>query len=201
MSILHFTVIECQRITSFLHRLAAHVLALRTGQVAQTQEELDKQAYATMWSLVKKYSETLEYHKPVKDANRPGQHTVVLTGATGALGAHIVAQLVSSPSVARVYALVRAKDDTNAAERVASSLKQRRVRTLKAEETAKIVSLASNIDKADLGLSPDRYTEIRNNATAVIAVGGSYGTITSVKRTDAGLLYAECLVREFQSLR
>lgn len=154
----------------FLCRLAEHLLALRTGQAAQTQEELDTQAYATMWSLVKKYTETLEYHTPGSNASRPNGHTVVLTGATGALGAHIIAQLVSSPSVARVYALVRAQDDANAAERVANSLRQRRVRKLEPEEAGKIVALASNIDKADLGLSTDRYAEIRDNATAVIAV-------------------------------
>lgn len=124
----------------------------------------------TMWSLVKKYTETLGYHNSSKSAVIPEQQTIVLTGATGALGAHILAQLASLPSVARIYALVRAKDDCSAAERIASSINQRHIENMGDAEAKKIVALASNIDSPDLGLTRERYAEIRDTATAVIAV-------------------------------
>lgn len=163
----HFT---HKRVLTSCHRLAAHLLALRTGGIAVTQEEQDKQAYATMQRLVEKYTTTLEEHSSEATAVTPSQQVVVLTGATGALGAHILAQLVALPSVDRVYALVRAKDDKSAAERVASSIKQRKITSIDSVQAEKIVSLASNIDKPDLGLTHERYSEIRDSATAVIAV-------------------------------
>lgn len=123
-----------------------------------------------MWALVKKYTETLEHHAPVDEATMPVKQTVALTGATGALGAHILAKLVSLPEVEKVYALVRAKDDMAARGRLADSLKQRHIDNLNEAQANKIIPLASNIDKSNLGLSAERYEEIRTSVTAVIAV-------------------------------
>lgn len=149
-----------------------------------------------MWSLVKKYTDSLEQHSPQPDAQQPAKQTVVLTGATGALGAHILAKLVFDPNVARVYALVRARDDVNARARVAESLKQRRVTTIAADLVEKIVPLASDIDKADLGLTKEQYEEIRTSATAVIAVSDSPVTLRHCLLKAS--FHSECLVCQFQ---
>lgn len=147
-----------------------------------------------MWSLVKKYTETLAYHNSSNKAIEPEQQVIVLTGATGALGAHILAQLASLPSVTKVYALVRATDDINAAERVASSIKQRRITTVDDTEAQKIIALASNIDRPDLGLTPKRYAEIRDTVTGVIAV-----SFVRNLQAEAQLkiVLIECLVCQF----
>lgn len=123
-----------------------------------------------MWNLVRKYTESLQHHQPGSTATSSSKHVVVLTGATGALGSHILAKLVISPDVYKVYALVRAADDTNAAARIHSSLRQRKVSGLTDDHMEKIHALSSDLDKADLGLSPHKFAEIQASVTAVIAV-------------------------------
>ena len=151
-------------------RLAAHLYALRTGQASLSAEEQAQAAHKTMWNLVHKYSDTLDHHTPSKPAQKPNNQVVVLTGATGALGSHMLNQLLAQSKVSRVYALVRAKDDDNAAERIKASHEQRYLPPLTNSQAERVVALASDLDKADLGLSADRYAEIQSSVTSVIAV-------------------------------
>jgi hypothetical protein len=150
--------------------LAAHLYALRTGVTSLSAEAKAAGDYETMWNLVKKYTETLEQHTASENAKPPTHQTIVLTGATGALGSHILAQLAVQPSVAKIYALVRAKDDAIAVNRVKESLSQRRIKIDSNVFDEKVVPLSSNIDEDRLGLRHEIYAEICADVTAVIAV-------------------------------
>nr|GFD56309.1 hypothetical protein [Tanacetum cinerariifolium] len=68
-----------------------------------------------MQDLVAKHSsfKTYEEENPVS----PTSETIVLTGVTGGLGAHLLAQLVRDPAVSTVWALVRASSEHTALER------------------------------------------------------------------------------------
>lgn len=96
-----------------------------------------------------------------------GGEVIVLTGATGSLGAHILDQLVRRPDVANVVCLSRAKSHEESMRRVRDSLSQRQ-RYLSPEALAKIISYAADVNKADLGLSAEEYEDLRSKATAVI---------------------------------
>lgn len=98
-----------------------------------------------------------------------GGETVVLTGATGSLGAHILDQLTRRSSVGRIICLSRASSDAESLERLKASLHQRQ-RTLSPEAWSKVVSLAADVNNSNrLGLeSAESYETIRASATAII---------------------------------
>jgi thioester reductase-like protein len=93
----------------------------------------------------------------------------VLTGATGSLGAHVLQNLVSSPSVSKVICLSRAKSHAESLSRVQKSLRIRQ-RSLSAKEQGRIESLAANVNEDKLGLTEAEYARIQSQATAVIHV-------------------------------
>ena len=91
----------------------------------------------------------------------------VLTGATGSLGAYILDQLTSDPSVSRVICLSRATSHPQSVSRIHESLQNRR-RVLSPNSAAKITSYASDVNVPNLGLSEAEYTDLVNSATVVI---------------------------------
>lgn len=131
---------------------------------------LTKQQHDVMRSLVDKYANYLVSHSPVAGATAPTGHVVVLTGATGALGAHIVNQLLSDSKTERVVCLVRARNDEQAAGRLRDSFKARMLPAFDVGENARVVAYAADLDLDDLGLSPEVYARLRDTATAVIQV-------------------------------
>ncbi|RYP46398.1 hypothetical protein DL768_007365 [Monosporascus sp. mg162] len=145
--------------TRNIQGLARHLEALRVGEELTT-DELEK-----MHELIRAYS-SFDRHVP-GTAPRPEKEVALLTGATGGLGAHLLAQLVSRPSVSSVWAMVRAPSDTAALERVSSSLKSRGLH-LSPEERGKVVALACDLSRPDFGLSPSRLEELRQKLTLVI---------------------------------
>ena len=93
----------------------------------------------------------------------------VVTGATGSLGAHTIAQLVVLPHVKLVHCLVRAKSMASARRRVVDSLRERQIyHQLPLSARRKIVALPSDFSKADLGLGWETYDNIARNLTSLI---------------------------------
>ncbi|RDW62389.1 hypothetical protein BP6252_11822 [Coleophoma cylindrospora] len=144
-----------------INLLAAELYRLRTGGESATVSTKDKMA-----ELIAKYSQ-FEPHVPVENTTE-GQFLVV-TGATGSLGAHVVAQLVVRPDIKKVYCLVRASSVTNARTRIIRSMRDRFVyHYLPLEARQKIVALPSNFAQNDLGLDLEVYNEIATNITGLI---------------------------------
>ncbi|RYP76686.1 hypothetical protein DL771_001608 [Monosporascus sp. 5C6A] len=114
--------------TRNIQGLARHLEGLRAGEEV-TADELEE-----MHELIRVYS-LFERHVP-GTAPRAGEEITLLTGATGGLGAHLLAQLVSRPSVSSAWAMVHAPSDTAASERVFSSLESRGLH-LSSEERGK----------------------------------------------------------------
>lgn len=88
----------------------------------------------------------------------------VLTGATGSLGAHILYQLVSSSNVRKVICLSRAKSHEESVQRVAESMKARKL----PPPDNKLLSYAANVNAPLLGLTETEYNLIRDEVTDVI---------------------------------
>lgn len=97
----------------------------------------------------------------------------MLTGATGSLGAYILDELLSDSSVATVYCLCRAKNDTDASSRIAASMKTRKLLPRYVQHQARVIALASDLSVNTLGLQSDVYNEIATRATLVIHVSTS----------------------------
>ncbi|KAF2993878.1 putative secondary metabolism biosynthetic enzyme [Curvularia kusanoi] len=157
--------------------LSAHLHGLRTGTL-ERQTSVEQ----TMQDLLQKYN----------DFTAARKQTVVLTGATGSLGAHVLAQLVSRADVETVYCLVRAKNENDAARRVTQSLLQRKIyHTLSLGERAKIFALPSDFSDVHLGLSSATYESVAERVTNVIhcawAVNFNWGLKSFEKDCIAGV--------------
>ncbi|KAJ4414053.1 putative NRPS-like protein biosynthetic cluster [Gnomoniopsis sp. IMI 355080] len=170
-----------------IRQLAAYLLGLKAGGQDSAQSHgktSDKQGgeqlahEKLMWDLVNKYSSQIlspdingtssdRFDSNGQTSEVEGE-TVVLTGATGSLGAHILDQLTRRQSIARVICLSRASSDAESLERLQISLQQRQ-RTLAPEAWSKILSFAANINNSNqLGLTANTYEMIRASATAVV---------------------------------
>jgi thioester reductase-like protein len=92
-----------------------------------------------------------------------------VTGATGSLGAHVVAQLIVQDRVKKVYCPVRASSSFNAGIRVIRSLRERSLyHNLPLAARRKIVALPSNFGNAQLGLDKETYSQISSEITSLI---------------------------------
>ncbi|KXN65972.1 acetyl-CoA synthetase-like protein [Conidiobolus coronatus NRRL 28638] len=95
---------------------------------------------------------------------------VAITGANGSLGSFMIKNLVEQSKVTKIYALIRAKDDAQAKQKLESSFSQRFI-DINPENSAKIVPLAVKLHEDQLGLSKDTYESILPKLTHVHHVG------------------------------
>ncbi|KAF7589032.1 hypothetical protein BBP40_004820 [Aspergillus hancockii] len=121
-----------------------------------------------MSQLVETYSSDFKTHVPVPQAVA-GEH-VTVTGATGSLGAHLVAQLVQMDSVRTVFCLVRADSKHSALRRVRQSLYERGLLyTPTPADERKIVALPAELSSTvRLGMDEATYSQLTQSLTAVI---------------------------------
>jgi carbohydrate kinase (thermoresistant glucokinase family) len=165
-----------------LNALTNYLHCLHTGE-----SQLKVTPQETMQRLVEKYS-TFKPH--VGTLDQPGTAAVV-TGATGSLGAHVVARLVRDPAIQRVYCLVRASSVESAQLRVISSMKERRVyHVLPLLQRRKILAIPSDFGKTDLALSSKMYQRLLMEVGIVIhlawAVNFNMGIESFEKQHIAG---------------
>ncbi|KAF4450812.1 hypothetical protein F53441_6144 [Fusarium austroafricanum] len=149
--------------------LIAYLRRVRNGE-KQHDIEAEDAELELMQSLVKKYrnfelSESVPRHQ--------SGNSVVLTGATGFLGAHILHLLRQDPQIEKIYCLLRANSPSAAHKRVSEALTQRDMPGLEPfnESTylqKKIVCLPCNLTQSNLGLSKEVYELILDNATMII---------------------------------
>ncbi|KAN0090779.1 hypothetical protein V8E55_004345 [Tylopilus felleus] len=154
-------------------KLAKLIVLLSSGKDADT---LQTSPQELMLALVDKYNHFT--YPPNVHNERNGSVTqssgkmVVLTGATGSLGSYILDELLADPKVETIYCLCRAKNDADASDRLAGSMKTRKLLTrfssANATANQRIVALAADLPAVRLGLDEARYHEIARRATAII---------------------------------
>lgn len=145
-----------------ISKLAGALLALRDG--AET-EAVD--VVVEMEALVARYGD-FPRHIP-QTPIEPSVRTAVVTGATGSLGAHIVAQLVVRDDIDQVVSLVRAGTDVGAAQRVVRSLRERAIwHALPLAARRKIRCYKSDLSEASLGLEPATFDGLVSNVVSVM---------------------------------
>ncbi|KZT08698.1 L-aminoadipate-semialdehyde dehydrogenase [Laetiporus sulphureus 93-53] len=150
-----------------VEKLAQHIIAVRfDGDTAKSDED----QHSTMLAMIERWSARFELSQKASQSGQEtvsSQQTIVLTGATGSLGAHILQQLVSLPSISRVICFSRAKSHADSLARLQESLAIRRL-TLSPEEWTKVESFAANVNEDRLGLSSDVYLNLLSEVTTVI---------------------------------
>ncbi|KAL3466530.1 hypothetical protein BJX64DRAFT_274502 [Aspergillus heterothallicus] len=91
---------------------------------------------------------------------------VIITGATGSLGAHLVASFARNPTVRMVVCLNR-RSNTPGTIRQRDALSSRML-TLTDSETAKLRMLDGATSEPNLGLSSEEYSFLAQNATHIV---------------------------------
>ncbi|KAI5465198.1 NRPS-like enzyme [Mariannaea sp. PMI_226] len=96
----------------------------------------------------------------------PAEDTVLLTGATGAIGAHILQQLLYSPRTQRVVCLVRG---SNGLDRIFSSIKSRGIDVNKFAYSRKLMVIrVDDFGALNLGIPLSLYNNLIATTTLVI---------------------------------
>ncbi|UPK99827.1 hypothetical protein LCI18_010762 [Fusarium solani-melongenae] len=133
----------------------------RNGEETQLQ---------SMHQLAKKYGAfgDIEIKPRIWQGN-----AVVLTGATGFLGAHILHLLRGDTRVNKVYCLLRAECLQSAHERVSKALVDRAMPSLQTYEESetnhdKVVCLPCDLSNGDLGLSEEQRQRIMDETAVII---------------------------------
>lgn len=142
--------------------LTRHVLDLRRG--LSTQQDSPE---ALALELVAKYS----HFAP----SPPGELTggpacVLLTGATGAVGSHLLHQLVTDPAVAQIYCPVRAADTPTAHARIHEALDRARLlaRLDPAAHLSKVVAVPCDFAAPNLALPASLVAHFSSALTHIV---------------------------------
>jgi thioester reductase-like protein len=119
--------------------LASYLSALRSGESYSKRSETEE-----MQSLIDRYGAFAQ--QTLGEAGPP--RVVLLTGVTGSLGAHVLAQLLQVPGIEKIYCLNRG------AEPHARTLESLKLRGLPAPD-ARVQSFSADLTRPDFGLGPE----------------------------------------------
>lgn len=145
-----------------IRRLTDFILHTRHGESSRNLEDEDQ----LMLDLVDRFGsfESCPAPNSALLEDTP-EEVVVLTGATGALGACIL-DLLQQTNV-HIYCLVRGSDENVAKERVCDALQQRGLANLSRE---KVTVVTAQLGEEQLGLSDEMYDYLAHVATSIIHV-------------------------------
>ncbi|KAI0127279.1 hypothetical protein BJ170DRAFT_367711 [Xylariales sp. AK1849] len=154
--------------------LAAYVIRARrgnSGRVHSVTKKTDEEDLNLMPKMVDMYSD-FGFCVPAVPVQQESE-TVILTGATGLLGSHILHLLRGSSGVTKVYCLLRAQTHYAAHERVSKALSKRGMAGLGGSTSYpdfdnKIVCLPWNLFDQDIELPCGQRKSIIEEATLVI---------------------------------
>lgn len=162
-------------------RLTEYVIKQRHGEDLTPEED----EHELMLRLVDQYSQFVQRttgslanghdnsgHAQDSNEQNKDKDVIVLTGATGALGAHILALYRDINTVSKVYCLVRGADDQAARERVNKSLLQRGLPGL-TDVGNEVEVLQAALGEKHLGLSERDYGRIAQEVSIVMHVAWS----------------------------
>jgi len=176
-------------------KLAEYVISSRHGESQSTANEEDE--LKLMEELAEKYgnfedlsdmpdvsavatngstNESIGTTKQSTTQQQSNGDVILITGATGALGAHILHTYRSSPNVTHIYCLARGASSHAAHERVDRSLTNRGLPGLSLSNNTTsptITVLQCNLAEPNLGLSNADYATIAHSVTHIVHLAWS----------------------------
>ena len=142
--------------------LADELLRLQSGMKVQALPSVEDR----MEAMIAKYS---SFKPHIPRGQGIDNECIVVTDATGSLGAHLVAYFARLPSIKTVYCLVRAASHEAASKRVEKSLRDRGIYDdISAKSLPKIIAISSRLQDAKLGLDNGTYDNVTNTLSSVI---------------------------------
>ncbi|KAF8244722.1 hypothetical protein K440DRAFT_663249 [Wilcoxina mikolae CBS 423.85] len=119
-----------------------------------------------------------------KEISRP--QVVLLTGATGALGAHILHALLKA-KVKKVICLCRAESASAATVRVLESLKRRKLPMMWDEATTTVQACPAEFSEAHLGVPKETFSKLATEGTMIIHAAWPVNFLASLPSFEAAL--------------
>lgn len=114
-----------------------------------------------MERILAKYTQAFTKHRPLTGASSPSGFVFLVTGTTGGLGTNLLAQLLGSPDVEKVYALNRpGSSETTLLRRHKEAFVDRGVDP-SLLDSDKFVLIEGDTTREDLGIDKDVYAEVR----------------------------------------
>ncbi|CAL5872182.1 uncharacterized protein PFLUO_LOCUS6440 [Penicillium psychrofluorescens] len=119
------------------------------------------------------FSPTAPVMSPRTQLSIPDGRTVLLTGATGSLGCHILKTLLDSASTKRIICLVRvANSDSDpssevARNRILESLRRREI-DVTLDAFSKVIALPGDLSHTNFGETLEKHQEILRSTTEII---------------------------------
>ena len=119
--------------------------------------------------------ENAKFHnKLIPPAQRPPE-VFLVTGATGFLGAHILADLLDSAPQKKVFAHVRAPSTTDALQRVKETCEAYGVWNAKWLDNRRIEVVTGDLSKPNLGTDQQAWNKLAQSVDCIIHNGAKYG--------------------------
>ncbi|GBE84591.1 acetyl-CoA synthetase-like protein [Sparassis crispa] len=146
-----------------LVELSAAVVALVHPSHDNASTSTADESAADIEALIAKYTAVLPEPTPA-GAKRERGKVVLITGTTGALGAHILALVLANPALQHVYALNRG---IGVAERQRAAF-EAALLPVKLLSDSKLTLLEGNIMREDLGLESAMLDEVRSSVTDIV---------------------------------
>ncbi|KAI8947822.1 hypothetical protein F4801DRAFT_605107 [Xylaria longipes] len=146
-----------------VNRLTQHILDVRNSRHPLHSPEMLK-SFAE--SLVQKYTQFPKI-EPGPTVTASGQ-VVLLTGATGTIGCHVLHYIARQSGIDKIYCLVRAEVDGAAKQRVTKAIADTRLDDLDASQMSKIIALEAILGEPRFGLSNQLYEALRSSVTTII---------------------------------
>lgn len=126
--------------------------------------EFDYQKTTKVLDKYLKLANDLEYAR-VTDYSSDRDHVVLLTGATGSLGASILLKMLYNPKIKKIYALVRERECTDLMSRIIESFKKRDYSH--PDLTTRVETFPMHLAKDNLGFSQTLYDRLKTEVTMV----------------------------------
>jgi hypothetical protein len=142
-----------QRMATFLCRAVANPQSALSAGPRERGQELQ--------ALVEKYTETFPARPAVNVSGTSllAGDTYLLTGTTGGLGSNMLAQLLASPAVVRVYAFNRPSRTSTSEARQRSTFEKRGL-DMSLLSSTKLVYLEGDLNAPTLALNDRLYGEV-----------------------------------------
>lgn len=102
---------------------------------------------------------TRSFPRHVASVPAPNDEVVLLTGTTGALGTAVLAHLIATESIAKVYAYNRPSSSKSILDRQKEALESRGY-DAELASSSKLVLVEGKLDASGLGVSPELEDEV-----------------------------------------
>ncbi|KIJ25888.1 hypothetical protein M422DRAFT_273122 [Sphaerobolus stellatus SS14] len=140
--------------------------ASQSNDGSSTQADPAAERLQHIQNVVQKYTQNWPVHKPAEPPIKGEGEVVLLTGSTGGLGSQILAQLVTLPSITRIYAFNRPSKKSSLERHIEAFTD--RGNDLSLLDSGKIVYVEGDTAVEGFAIDPELFKEIQSSVTTII---------------------------------